>query len=242
MQQVVAPTHCPSCNSELETVNSVLYCRNSGCPAQSAKQIENFAKVLKILGLGPATVAKLQLDSILDLYDLEKDYMIETLGSALGNKLYQNIQKSKSASLNQVLPALGIPLIGKTASDKICANVTHISEITEELATSVLGPKAANNLIIWLEENDYTEFPFSWKSEKKVTTTGDTICITGKLKSFKTKAEAYQALEAKGFVITESVTKSTKYLVNESGVESAKTEKARANGTIIVNNIKELLE
>lgn len=241
MKQVEAPTHCPSCNSALETVNSVLYCRNKACPAQGAKLLENFGKVLKITGLGPATIDKLEIGSLYELYELTRDEIVETIGAALGNKLYDNIEKSKNASLNQVLPALGIPLIGKTASDKICANIKHINDITEELANSVLGPKASSNLLTWLEIEDWESLPFNFETEKRITTSGETVCITGKLLTFKTKSQANEALIAKGYSVVESVTKSTKYLVNESGVESVKTEKARANGTIIVNNIKELL-
>jgi NAD-dependent DNA ligase len=240
MTQIEAPTHCPSCNSELETVNFILYCRSAACPAQGLKLIENFGKVLKIIGLGPAAIRKLNISSIQELYELDVDDITDILGEALGNKLYANIEKSNNASLNQVLPAMGIPLIGKTASDKICANINHISEITEELANSVLGPKAAANLLSWLDSEEWQDLPFSFVAEKK-NTTGDTVCITGKLKSFKTKAEAHVYLSEKGYTPVESVTKTTKYLVNESGVESAKTEKARANGTIIVNNIKELI-
>lgn len=240
MKQVEAPTHCPSCNYELETVNSVLYCRNSTCPAQGAKLIENFAKVLKITGLGPATISKLNISTIEELYSLDADTIVNAIGTALGNKLIVNIEKSKGASLNDVLPALGIPLIGKSASEKICANIFHIRDLTDELAYSILGPKAAANIMYWLEVNDYEALPFSWEASKRLKS-GDTVCITGKLKSFKTKAEAFEALIAIGFTPVETLTKSTKYLVNESGVESAKTKKARANGTIIVDNIEELL-
>jgi len=240
MTQIVAPTHCPSCSSKLETVNSVLYCRNAACPAQGLKLIENFGKVLKIIGLGPAAIRKLNITSIKDLYDLTRDDIVLLLGEALGIKLYANIEKSKTASLNQVLPAMGIPLIGRVAADKICANINHLSEITEKLATSTLGPKAASNLLDWLDTEEWADLPFSFIAEKKLTT-GDTVCITGKLKSFKTKAEANVYLLEKGYTPVESVTKTTKYLVNESGVESAKTEKARANGTIIINNIKDLI-
>jgi len=240
MTQIEAPKHCPSCSSTLEIVNSVLYCRNADCPAQGLKLIENFGKVLKIIGLGPAAIRKLNVVSITDLYSLDKDDINQCLGDALGNKLYANIEKSKTASLNQVLPAMGIPLIGRVASDKICANINHLSEITEKLANSVLGPKAATNLLNWLDTEEWIDLPFSFIAEKK-NTTGDTVCITGKLKSFKTKAEANVYLSEKGYTPVESVTKTTKYLVNESGVESAKTEKARANGTIIINNIKDLI-
>jgi len=241
MEQINAPTHCPSCNSALETVNSILYCRNNVCPAQGIKLIENFGKVLKIIGLGPATIRKLELTTIGDLYSYTREEITNLIGQALGNKLYDNIQKSATASLNQVLPALGIPLIGRVASDKICANIHHIDDITEELANSVLGPKAAKSLLDWIETEECGNLPFSFIADQKPANTGASVCITGKLNSFSTKSKAYTALRENGYVIAESLTKSTKYLVNESGIESVKTEKARAYGTIIINNMKELL-
>jgi DNA ligase (NAD+) len=235
---IEAPTNCPSCSSLLVEENSVLYCKSLTCPAQGEKLVENFGKTLKILGLGPAAIKKLSLESIYDVYKMDKNYMVECLGLALGEKLYTNIENSKSASLNQVLPALGIPLIGKTATDKICAAVSHLRDVNIDLANKVLGPKAASNLVTWLETEPWGELPFSFKAEKP--TSGKTVCITGKLKSFKTKSEAAAYLENKGYKVVESVTKTTQILVNESGIESEKTKKASANGTLIVNNILEL--
>ena len=239
--KISAPTHCPSCNSELVFSNSILYCVNKSCPAQGLKTIENFAKILKIMGLGPARIEALDIYSIAELYKLSEKYIVSKLGDTLGSKLYAQIQSSKNASLNQVLPALGIPLIGKVAADKICAKFTNLNEITEELALTILGPQATSNLMIWIQTEEYKELPFSFKSEKTESVSGPTVCITGKLSSFKTKAEAAKYLTQKGYRVVNSVTKDTVYLVNESGVESEKTRKASANGTIIINNILELI-
>jgi NAD-dependent DNA ligase len=68
-----------------------------------------------------------------------------------------------------------------------------------------------------------------------------TVCITGKLKSFKTKAEAAKALEQHGYTVKSSVTKDVTVLVNESGIESQKTIKARNDGLTIVENLLEFL-
>lgn len=236
--KIEPPNNCPSCGSVLIFDNNILYCLNTLCPAQGKKLVENFAKNMKILGLGPAAISKLGFTSIYDIYIASKEHIVECLGEALGNKLYASIENSKEASLNQVLPSLGIPLIGKSAAEKICSAVSHITDITPDLANSVLGPTAANNLLFWLEDEDWEELPFSFVSEK--IKSGRTVCITGKLKSFKTKSEAAKYLQDKGYKVVDNVTKTTNILVNESGIESEKTKKASANGTIIVNNILEL--
>ena len=67
------------------------------------------------------------------------------------------------------------------------------------------------------------------------------VCISGKLKSFKTKAQASQALEQNGYTVKSSVTKDVTILINESGVESQKTQKARESGITIVENLLDFL-
>jgi DNA ligase (NAD+) len=238
--RVIPPTQCPSCHSGLIQKNSILYCVNSECEGQGAKLVENFCKVLKIKGLGPATIDKLEITSIDEIYEMAHGLIIDIIGATLGNKLIDEIEKSKEASLNSLLPALGIPLIGKTAAEKICGKFSSLEEISEEPLREVIGPKASENLLYWLETEDWECLPFTFKSSGKTLLTGKTVCISGKLKSFKTKSEAAAYLAGKGYQVVESVTKTTSILVNEGGVESEKTKKARANGTQIVNNIMEL--
>lgn len=236
--KIIAPTKCPSCNTTLTIENNLLYCRSVQCKDQKYKTIENFAKAMKILGLGPASIKKLNFTDITELYTNEKSYFIEKLGSALGEKLFNNIQKSKNASLNRIIASMGIPLIGKTAADKICLKVSNIYEITDDIIIETLGPKAAENFLQWLHSNTWVDLPFQFVSEKPVE--GKSVCITGKLKSFKNKSEAAVFLKERGYTVASSVTKSTDILVNESGLESEKTKKARANGTQIITNIMEL--
>lgn len=240
MSAIIPPTSCPVCASELVQKNALLYCVNKSCPGQGAKLVENFAKVLKIKGLGPASIDKLNLTSITDVYSLTEKHIISVLGAALGVKLYTQIQLSKNASLNDVLPAMGIPLIGKTAADKICSEFNSLYDVELDKLSEILGPKALQNFLNWYEEENWRNLPFSFESKSKKEATGETVCITGKLNSFKTKAEATIYLEEKGYTVVSSITKSTNILVNESGIESEKTKKARANGTKIVNNILEL--
>ena len=69
-----------------------------------------------------------------------------------------------------------------------------------------------------------------------------TICINGKLTSFKTKAEAHKALELVGFKVTESVTKQTNYLVDEDNKGSSKRTKADQLGITIIENLSQFLQ
>ena len=64
------------------------------------------------------------------------------------------------------------------------------------------------------------------------------VCMTGKLKSFKTKAQAGTALINLGYIVKSSLTKDVTILVNESGIESAKTKQARESGIEIITDFQ----
>ena len=248
MQAIVAPTNCPSCDSVLEWRNDVLYCVNSACASKVQKSIEHFAKTLKIKGLGPSTISKLGLTDIDEIYTLSEEEMKAALGSEkIAEKLYSEIQRSKSSSLNVLLPAFNIPLIGNTAAEKLSQVVESITDInTDTCKQAGLGPKATDNLLTWLRKDFYSFYdgslPFDFRFEKKLKPkTAGVVCISGKLTSYKTKAEATEALLAAGFQVKTSVTKDVTILVNESGIESSKTQKAREAGVTIVSNLLEFL-
>ena len=92
MTKIIPPTNCPSCGSELKWSNHLLYCTNSECKSKVAKTIEHFAKTLKIKGLGPATIAKLNLADISEIYLHTKESIAEALNSdKLAEKLVYEI-------------------------------------------------------------------------------------------------------------------------------------------------------
>lgn len=245
--QIEIPTNCPSCNSSLALVNDILYCRNPDCGSVSQKRVEHFASTLKIKGLGPSTIEKLELHSPVDIYSLSEEDIAEGLGSEkLAEKLFDEINKSKSKKLNDVLPALGISLIGKTATDKLAKICSDIESITESSCKEAgLGPKATESLLTWLIDNDWYLFLpqdliFENTNSEPEAVRG-VVCITGKLTSFKTKSEAQVELERLGYIVKSSMTKEVTILVNESGKETAKTQKAREAGVLVVENLKEYI-
>jgi len=246
MTRIEAPTNCPSCSSVLDLVNHLLFCRNTACGAKVSKLIEHFATTLKIKGLGPMSVQKLGLESIEDLYALSLEDLTERLSSVkLAEKLYLEIERSTSAPLNVLLPAFSIPLIGKTASEKLSKVCTDIKELDYDMCREAgLGEKSSLSLCEWLNEEFYfySNLPFSFKFEKPqaVATTQGVVCISGKLSSYKSKAEAHKVLQKLGYVVKPSLTKDVTILINESGIESAKTKKARDSGVQIITNILDL--
>lgn len=240
-KQIEIPTKCPACAYPLTTINMQLFCKNTACDARASKQIEHFCKVLSIKGMGEKTIQKLGISEILELYNLSLSDIIEKLGSEkLGNKLYDEINKSKEADLSLVLASFGIPLIGNTAATKLCAIVSSIDEIDFETCKAAgLGDIASKNLTDFLD-NEFKELreflPFTFNSTK-IVSVGKNVCITGKLSSFSSKAEANVALVKAGFNVVGSVTKSTDYLVDEDHKGSAKRLKADSLGIKVVSNL-----
>ena len=248
MQKIEIPTTCPCCSYKLEIVNEQLFCRNLSCEAQLGKKLEHFTKTLGIKGFGPKTIEKLGLADITELFYLDKASVVEALGSEkVTDKLLDEIERAKGADLATVLASFSIPLVGGTASKKIASVVSSIEEITQETCKQAgLGDKVTSNILNWIsmEYPEMKEFlPFSFKSSqvKPVSTSGPTICITGKLSSFKTKSEAAKILEAAGFIVVESVTKTLKYLVDEDNKGSTKRKKAEEYGATIVTNLNDFV-
>lgn len=248
MQKIIIPDKCPSCGYSLIYVKDQLFCKNTACSAQLFKKIENFCKVLMIKGMGPQTIKKLNLSDITELFYLDLAEVTGHLGEKTAIKLLDEIERAKTADLATVLSAMSIPLVGGTASSKICSVVDHIDEITYEAAKSAkLGEKVTANLLDWIN-TDYQEMkdflPFTFKSGKQKTVNVDSkkVCITGKLKSFKKKSDAEALLSAAGFTLVDSVTKTTDYLVDEEDKMSAKREKAVSYGITIITDLNDLLE
>jgi NAD-dependent DNA ligase len=240
------PALCPACQYTLEKVKDQLFCRNVACSAQIAKKLEHFSKTLGIKGLGPKTIEKLQLQDLTELFYMSYDEVAEQVGEKVATKLLEEIERVKTANLATVLESFSIPLVGGTASKKLAAVVKNIDEITEEKCKKAgLGEKVTQNILNWLE-TEYKELkeflPFTYSNYVEPDTNRQTVCITGKLKSFKKKADAESLLNAAGYTLVDSVTKSLNYLVDEGDSMSSKREKAEQYGITIITDLNDLLK
>ena len=249
-QTIEIPEVCPSCGTSLELVNDQLFCNNTSCPAKNSKIVEGFAKTLRIKGLGPKTINKLDLEYIEDIYMLTEERIKTRLGSEkIASKLINEIELSKNANLQELLPAFAIPLFGSTASQKLCNTISHIEELTEKRCSEAgLGPKVTTNICSWYEtayKNRYCRLPFTWKADVfegvPVVDINEVVCITGRLKSYRTKADAKKVLIEHGYRMKDTLTNDVTILVNESGIASSKTKSAESKGIRIVTNLTQLI-
>lgn len=241
------PTECPSCGSTLEKVKDQLFCRNTACPAQNNKKIEHYCKVMGIKGMGPKSIEKLDLQEVTELYSLELEEATKALGAKIAEKLLLEIEKTKTTTLATLLEAFSIPLVGGTASKKLSTVISDFDQITyDNCKKAGLGEKVTENLMNWYntEWQEIKEFlPVSVTATKiTVNTEGKSVCITGKLKSVKNKAEAEAKLTAAGYVVVDSVTKTTNYLLDETDGTSSKREKAEKYGIQIITDLNDLLK
>ncbi len=242
--EIIEPDKCPCCGSTLVKITDQLFCKNISCPEQVSGKLLHFCKTLSIKGMGPKTLEKLQLENIAEIFYLDIEEVTEVLGSKVANKLLEEIEKAKVADLATVIESFAIPLIGGTASKKLALVIGQIEDITEKTCKEAgLGDKATQNILEWLE-NEYPQLkeflPFSF--QKAVVAPEKTVCITGKLSSYKRKADAEGILRDNGFQLVDSVTKSLDYLVDEGDGTSAKRKKAEQYGIKIVTDLNDLLK
>jgi DNA ligase (NAD+) len=239
-QEIKIPTHCPSCESELEIVNSQLFCRNKLCPAQSSKKVEAFVKKMRIKGFGPSTISKLGFTRPIELYETSLDDYVAVMGEKMGNKLYDEVQNSKRTTFATFLSALSIPLIGDTASRKIAQFHNTIDDLVHDIHLEMIGEKARQSIQDYFDNNYFDVIDLElwfefFESEKPVEQNKGKVCITGKLKDFSNRTKAKEFLESLGYTVTSTVSSVTDYLVCEDGSNSSKSKKAESLGIPIVS-------
>ena len=221
--KIEIPSTCPVCNGEVERVNDQLFCKNSSCSAKTLKNLLHFVKTMKVMGLGEKTLEKLKVDTISELYEISPEDMVSLLGQKIGTKICDELDRSKSTTLERFISALGIPLIGKSAGEKLQATISLLDEINEENCKKAgLGDKATKNLVTWYTtEGILLDLPFEFKESEPVES-GLAVCISGKVPGY-TKATIKELLLDYNVTVKDNVTKDLDYLItNEIGTTKAK--------------------
>lgn len=264
---VQAPTKCPICGGETAIKDSdsdseILICTNEDCSAKIQAKAELMASrdALDITGLSEGTIAKIldtyEVNSHEEILSITKEHLLALDGFAekSAQSLYDAIQKAiKKQSIDKVLYASAIPLIGKSTAKDIC-KVYTIEELSNILAKSDtdavkdlckikgIGKETANSLVkhkdkfrlMFVAINEVTDIAVKDNNPNKEQYS---ICITGQREPFKT------IIESAGHKVTSSVSKKTKVLIAADGdLTTSKAVKAIELKIPIIKTVEELEE
>lgn len=258
------PTVCPICGAETaikkEIDTKVLVCTNPSCEGKLINKLDHFAgkKGLDIKGLSKATLDKLidwgWVSNYKDLFNL-KNYRAEWIKkSGFGVKSVDNIlnaiEASKNCELNAFIAALGIPLIGTTASKDLVKEFPTWEEYMSAVesgfhfwelpnfgfemhsAITKFNYSEANELF-----NNYLTIKSSTaQSEQNNNLNNLNFVVTGKVNKFKNRDELKAVIEARGGKVTGSISSKTNYLINNDvNSTSSKNVSAKKLGIPIIS-------
>lgn len=238
-EDIVFPSHCPSCNSELVKPEgeAVWRCVNINCPAQSVERIIHFVSknAMDVDGLGEKFVRRLfkegQIATLADLYQLPWDEIRTWEG--IGEKSIQNLQQalaqSKEQPLDRLLFGLGIRYVGQTTAKVLAKEVNHLLDFQEWSQEQLeglpdIGPKVAESIVEFfqteqnvtliqqLEDLGLNLQGVQDSGPASRALEGLTFVITGTLPSLS-RNEAKALIEDHGGKVTGSVSKNTDFLL-----------------------------
>lgn len=250
------PTTCPYCGGDVEirkdNDSEVLYCINPNCNGKLINRLDHFCgkKGLDIKGLSKITLEKLinygWLNNIEDIFTLNT-YKTEWankpgFGVVSVNKILDAIEGSKKSPTAKFICAIGIPLIGKVASEALSKKFGSYEKFREAVNNNsqelyeIAG--IGEVMIQTLLDYDFTEADSIFKKyiiEMRPAVSisvsnkleGKTFVITGKLKTFKNRNEIKAAIEKEGGKVTDSVSSKTDYLINND-VDSTSSKNLKA--------------
>lgn len=199
----------------------------------SYRQVEYFAKILEIKGIGPRNIEKMDITHPLDLFGRD-DW--KDLGK-IGENIEDELCRPKDYAT--VLAALGIPGVGKNTARLIVQHIPSFDRLSEIAHTPIrgIGHKTIENILTWLEINEDWVYKLPYRleeSEEQVQQEADNrkVCISGKLDM--TKGELAEHLGRFGIIVTNGVTKDC-YALISSGDTSIKTKRAEQYGVPVLN-------
>lgn len=261
-EMIPLPEECPVCGGVVKIAQEydtkTLVCINTLCEGKLVNRLDHFAgkKGLDIKGLSKATLDKLiewgWVNEPVDLYKLadHRDEWIQKAGFGVKSvdNILSAIEDSRHPTLDKFISSLGIPLIGKTVSKDLLDYIESYEDLKEKAIskwdfTKIDGFAYSKANAIWsfdFSEADRVREFMEFTVEEKVEVVNNledlTIVITGKLNSFKNRAELQEVIESRGGKVVGSVSKNTKYLINnDTQSNSSKNVTAKKLGIPIIS-------
>ncbi|MHA7855076.1 NAD-dependent DNA ligase LigA [Marinobacter shengliensis] len=238
--EVVLPSQCPVCDSDIVQIEGEAVARCSGglyCPAQRKEAIRHYAsrKAMDIEGLGDRLIEVLvdegMVNTVADLYRLTKFQLssLDRMGDKSAGNLVAAIDRARKPVLWRFLYALGIREVGEATAKSLASHfgtLEAISAADDEALQAVpdVGPIVAGHIRSFFDQphNQETlqalkDTGVSWQEEQVVPAeakplAGETWVLTGTL-SQMTRDQAKEKLEKLGAKVAGSVSKKTACVV-----------------------------
>lgn len=265
-KEIILPTHCPFCKSELIKDGVNIFCPNTlGCSPQLISSLVHFSSknAMNIDGLSEKTIEalfeKLKVNTVDKIYDLTFDDLLslDKFKEKKANNLLNSIEKSKNVNLENFIYALGIKNVGiKTAKDlaKKFKNFENFKNSTEKelLEIEDIGEVVARCIFEFFNDEHSKQSLYNLLSKNIVIndyldiSTGEylnkKIVITGSFENYK-RSDLENIFSSKGLIIQSNIAKSTDILVVGEKAGS-KLEKAKKFKTQIIEqkDLEEFLE
>lgn len=255
----VMPTTCPECGSHVARLPDEAIARCTGgliCPAQRKQAVTHFAsrRAMDIEGLGEKLVDQLVARNLVnhldDVYrlDLEKLSGLDRMADKSAQNVLAAIEKSKKATLQRFIYALGIRNVGEATAKDLAQHYGDLESLINAGVESLMqvndvGPVVAEAVYQFFQEphnieviTEMRRLGVHWadipKKSQSAAFAGKTFVLTGTLPTLK-RDQAQALIEAEGGKVSGSVSAKTSYVV--AGAEAgSKLEKAQQlNVTIL---------
>jgi len=258
---------CPMCHGPLtrKDEEAAYYCTNPHCPAKKIEKLIHYTSrhAMNIEGFGDRIIEDFYnlgyLKDYDDFYKLDthKEDLtrLEGFGTKSINNLLEQIENSKSNSLERLLFGISIRHVGEKTADILAKNFQNIDNLMNASFEEIndikdIGPTIAKSVTEFFEDKHNQELIQKLKDHKvnmkylKQTNTNQTeftdktFVLTGTLERF-TRDEAKEKIEMLGGIVTGSVSKKTDVVI--AGTEAGSKLKKANDLNITVWNEEEFI-
>ena len=236
-KEIIAPTICPSCGQNLQTIGANLFCVNhKGCFDQIIDRLTHFVSrdAFNIEGLSEKTLKvlfdKFKIAYPYELFNLTADMLVglEGFKDKKITNLIESINKSKTIEWPNFIFALGIMNIGKKTAftlSKIYSNLDDLKAATVDdlICIDDIGAIVASSIVEYFADPDNVlninklfDAGVTIKQPEQTTSNpnfaGKTVVLTGTLNNF-TRPDLTKKLQNMGANVTSSVSKNTDMVI-----------------------------
>ena len=258
-RDIIKPTVCPCCGTELNLENIDIYCPNHfGCERQIVERLSYFSSrhAMDIVGFSIKTIEQLfekyGTNKYSDIYKLTADelYSLDAFKDKKVSNVLESIKNSKNPPLDKFIYALGIDNIGQKTSKQLAKHFKTFDNFRnttfeELISLPDISDITANGILDFFKNENNTKeienlFEVGVKPKDNTATisnsnsifAGKKVVLTGALSM--SRPQATTLLEAAGADVVSSVSKNTDFVIAGSDAGS-KLTKAQQLGVKIIN-------